>query len=91
MDLFPLLQVLTLKNDDRCRGVDHVAIGATSKRQKIAILKTNQVGKSIVFSIVEHPTHIGHANFWQRYLLQRLSDALSRTQTKPESQNQQLC
>ena len=58
IDLLPGFRIRTGKHNDRCRIMDTVTLGATSKGEIESALKADEIGKGVVFSIVEDSTNL---------------------------------
>jgi hypothetical protein len=63
MDLFPRLEIVAGHNDHRRRGMHHVSIGATSKRQIVAVTKACQIGEGVVLAVMEHTADVSDSDF----------------------------
>lgn len=60
MRLLPLHAVRAPQNDDRRRGMNHVASGAASESEPKLLAEPAQVGEGIVFAVVKNAPHGNH-------------------------------
>ena len=54
VDRFPSATVVTRQHQNRRRGMNHVPIGATAKREIVLVAEPAQIGEGVVLAVVKH-------------------------------------